>query len=282
MTKYLQQLVLIAALALCGLMSTTPPAMANITITPTRVVFEGRDRFADVFLVNTGSAQKTYEMSWEFYEMQEEGTAYKSVESSVTDFDLSKHVVFTPRRVTLAPGAKQRVRLALRRPPGDIPDGDYRAHLTFGGVKTPPPPGDDQENESGQQRASASVSINVGYSIPVIFRAGEPNEGATIQSLQLKKNRNGGLTAVIDVHRAEGPYSVMGHLFIYHVTTDGREDFVGEIGNAHIFPEVNRRVFEFPLQKEGIRDGAIKIVLKHYEKERNYVYDEKIFPVQGR
>ncbi|MCB9982585.1 MAG: molecular chaperone [Rhodospirillales bacterium] len=249
-------------------------AKADLTITPTRIVFEDRDRFKEVTLVNSGKETKTYDVSWQFYKMLEDGpSAMELVEGPLTDFDLSQYIVFTPRRMTLAPGATQKIRLALRRP-AEIADGEYRAHLRFRGERNEEKIS--QSKSSGTQ--SAAVKVNVSYSIPVIFRAGTPNVSAKIENVTFQRNPNNDmLEAVVTITKSPEPYGVLGHMYIY----DQTNKVIGEIGNAHIFPEISKRVIRVPLIDESnLKGGNIRIVLGHYSKDENLTYDERTIPVQ--
>ena len=257
------------------------PVSADMLITPTRIVFEGRDRFGVVTLVNPGDKATTYEMGWRYFKMQESGNPYVAVGQPVTEFDLSKHVVFSPRRVTLEPGAKQKIRLALRRP-AEIPDGDYHVHLGFFVVpEAPEVPIVNNDDTFGPKQPQANVKVNVSYTIPVVLRSGEVGVTSSIEDIELKRNpRNGFLTVVVPVTRGGGSHSVLGHLMVYHVDENGREERVGEISNAHIFPEVDRRLFDVQLIKD-IKSGSLRIVMFDYKFDRNrtdnYIYTERTF-----
>ena len=247
-------------------------AYADLTITPTRVVFEDGDRFSHVTLVNSTQRTNTYEIKWQYFKMREGGgAAYEAVEASVTDFDLAQHVVYTPRRVTIAPSGKQKVRLALRRP-AEVPPGEYRAHLTFSSV-----PDDLSDEDSKSEKMSVGVRVNVGFSIPIVFQAGKSDVQANIDSVLLERNPDSGmLEAIIKVDRSGGPYGVLGYLYIYNT----KGEVLGEVSNANIFPEVNSRTFRVPLTNEDLSGGSITVSLKHVEKERQYTYAERSFPVQ--
>jgi len=273
MNKKLKICAAFLLMAVCSAVSLVKisPAYADMTITPTRVVFEDRDRFSEVTLINTSDKKKSYEVGWRFFKMVEDRMAYEEVEGSLTEFDVSKYIVFTPRRVTLAPGGKQKIRLALRRP-AEVPAGEYRAHLEFRGLPDVEPP---KEMEPG--KASAMVKINVGYSIPVVFRAGEPDDGAVIENVSFKRNeQNGRLHALVKIVRT-GAYGALGHLYIYN----DKDEVIGEIGNAHIFPEVGTRIFDVPLIDENLSGSNIRVALKHYDQiSGSRVYDEKTIPIQ--
>lgn len=274
--KTLSQIIKVKSLFLFAFFILMPSyALADITITPTRIVFEDRDRFQEVTLVNSGNETKTYDIGWQFYRMiQDREPPYETVEGSITEFDLSQYIVYTPRRVTLSPGGSQKIRMALRRP-ADVQPGEYRAHMTFKALP------DDEPivaSDGNKQIQRAAVKVNVSYSIPVIFRAGEPNVQAAIESVTFQRNKvNGMLEALVKITRAGGPYGILGHLYIY----DPKGEVIGEIGNAHIFPEIQSRTFKVPLiNEENLSGGSIKIELAHYSKSSSKVYAERSFPVQ--
>ena len=259
-------------------------AKADITITPTKVIFEEGDRFKEVTLVNTSNETKTYDMGWQFFRMvggsgTETGATLETIESSLTDFDLSQHMVFTPRRVTLLPGAKQKIRLALRRPAG-VADGEYRAHLQFKALRDDTgPQGVSGDEEDGQAAtSSAAVKINVSYTIPVIFRAGMSTISGKITDVSFSRNAtNNRLEALVTVVRGDDPYGVLGHMYIY----DHTGKVIGEVGNAHVYSEVRDRTFKVPLIDESnLTGGDIRIVLEHYSKDPALRYDERSFPIQ--
>ena len=251
-------------------------------ITPTRVVFEDRDRFSSITIVNTGTKTRTYNIGWIFFKMIEGAGNYENVATPPSDFDLSKHIVYSPRRVTLQPGVSQKVRLALRRP-GEIPDGDYHIHLKFSVDPDAPEDIVDKQSEEiskGGGRSGAAVAINVSYSIPVILIVGKPNVTASIGDLEMRRNKEtGGLHAVFPVERVGGAYSVLGHIYVYHTGADGLEELVGEISNAHIFPEVDVRKFDVALTKE-VTAGKLRIRIEHYNKLKGIIYAERSFSLQ--
>lgn len=258
-------------------------ARADILITPTRVVFGERDNYGLVTLANNGDKVTTYKIGWKFFEMQAEGAAYKPIEISDLDYDVSEYINFSPRQVTLQPGASQKVRLALRRP-SDIPDGDFHVHLGF---STVPDSGLDVSGDGYQSReevAGMSVMVNIGYTIPVVVRSGVVDVSAEIGQIALSRNKiNGLLRVAVPINRAGGAYSVLGHLMVFHVDGSGNETRIGEVSNAHIFPEVDSRTFDVQLTK-NIDGGSLRVVMYDYlydsSSGNNAVYAEKTFPLE--
>lgn len=272
----MKRLVLHSLLFSCafgGLLFDAPrSAEANILITPTRVVFEGRERFEVVTLVNTSAETQAYEMSWVFFEMQSEGKAYKSVKVPPGAVDISDNLVFSPRRVTLEAGAKQKIRLALQRP-SDLPDGDYHVHLKIAQVPK-------VEEKAAEGELVAGLRINLSYTIPVIVRSGDVSVVAEIGDVVLGRNPNTNLLTVDVPIKRSGDYSVLGGVMVYHVDVDGKEELVGEVSNAHIFPEVDSRTISVQLNKE-IVSGSLRVVLLHNnDGDEDFVYSERIFPLQ--
>ena len=261
-------------ITLCAVFFFTKTANATLGITPTLVTFEDGERFEHVTLINNTDETKTYAMSWRFFKMNEEGAPYRPIDESQTEFDVSEAVFFTPRRVTIPPQRAQKIKLALRRPK-EIPPGDYHAHLQFSPV-TEEGGSSSEDSASGEQRASAGVSINVGYSIPVIVRVGSVDQGIDIGQMTLKRNDKGILIATVPLTRKEGPYGAMAHMYLYSVV-DGKEERVGEVSNANIFPEVLKRKIDVPLTKD-LKGGQLKIKLVDPQDE-SVVLDEEVFPL---
>ena len=104
----------LVSLAALPMLTISSPSRANVTITPTLVVIEGRDRYADLNLLNITGVPHTYAIGWRFMKMICEDGVYENAEKSLTDFDLTKNIVFTPKRVTIEGGGMQKIRLGLR------------------------------------------------------------------------------------------------------------------------------------------------------------------------
>lgn len=270
------------------------PARANITITPMAVMIEGRDRYADVNLINTGDEITTYQMGWQFYRMLEGTGNYELVTTPVGDFDLSKHMVFTPRQVTLQPRETQKIRLALRLQGEPPPPGDYRVHLEFKKVKNQAElalqaqqlaakeaaAAADAGKEGEKKRLEVGIGVNVSFSIPVIYRVGDSDVTATIGEVKTQINpKSGKIEAFIPIIRSGGNFGLPGHLIVYYKPAGGEETMVSEVKNANVFPEVNTRVFQRPLNTPTLSGGTLRIVYKDSGKDKNIVFAEKTVPI---
>ncbi len=248
----------------------SPSAKANITITPTIIVIEGRDRYADLYVLNTTNERQSYEIHWKFLQQQENLGNYKNVDKPTTAFDLSKNIIFTPRRISLAPKSGQKVRLGLRLQGTPPPPGDYRAHIellnTSSGRDASP------DVEIGPQEQQLQVNMKVAFSIPVIYRVGNENGGdGVIGNVTTQINpKTNKIEAVIPITRAEGAYGTLGTIAVNY---GGKR--VGQLRNANIFPEIKTRIFHVPLDVQTLSGGSLNIVYSDYDLEKKIIFDEK-------
>lgn len=246
------------------------PAKANITLTPTLVVIEGRQRFADLYVLNTTNERQTYELETKFLKMVEDKGNYTDSDKSLTDFDLTQNVVFTPRRIIIGPKDVQKVRVALRLKGAPPAPGDYRFHLSL--LNKADRSAEAQET-LGKGQAAVSVGMNVAFSIPVVYRVGDINGGGgkigkvTTQINQKTKK----IEVVVPITRTPGPYSALGELLINY---NGQK--VGQIANANIFTEISGRTFKIPLDIQSLAGGNLEIIYRDFNKEKKRVFDTKV------
>lgn len=260
---------LAAVLLFIGLWCTQ--AQAGVTITPNTLIIEGRERYADVTLINTADTPNTYEMGWKFFQQEEDTGRYINLDKPTTDFDLSQNSVFTPRRMTLMPNKAQKIRLALRLKGEPPAPGDYRGHFELREV-TPETP-----QVQPKDKASVGVTIKVGFTIPVIYRVGESDARATIGTVRTQVNKKTGkIETVIPLTKSKSPYGILGNLRIYHSSSD---DAIGSVQNANIFPEITGRTFTVPLRVNELKGGTLRIVYEDRDPEKKHVYAEKTIPI---
>lgn len=146
--------------------------LGNLTVTPTRVVFEGRDRSAVISLVNSGIDTALYRISVINMRMSESGQFERidGDERLPGERFADELFRYAPRQVELAPGGNQNIRLLLRKPAG-LTEGEYRSHLLIQAI---PRKGAGQSVESTTNGEGVSIDLLVipGVSLPVIVRHG--------------------------------------------------------------------------------------------------------------
>jgi hypothetical protein len=207
--------------------------------------------------------------------MQEGTGFYEAVDASVTEWDLTKHLVFTPKRVSLGPSETQKVRLALRLKGEPPAAGDYRGHLEFSQVSKKAQSPEGPLIVDGKEAKSFGVGVNVSFSIPVIYRVGETNAQAKIGDVKTRVNPNSGvIEAIVDVSKNDSPYGILGYVQVFYGDTK-----IGEIRNGNMFPEIKQRKFIIPLTAKNLSGGSLHVVYRHYDLLNKTIFDEKTIQI---
>lgn len=264
--------------ALAGLSLAVPVAgaRADLMIMPIRVVFQARDRTADVTLVNTAEKKETYRLSWMYQKQKEDGSYTQLPGPMDPAYDPGKMIIFSPRQITLDGGEQQRIRLSLRRP-ADLPDGEYHAHLRFqavgdSGVRVSPLP---------KKGVSTQLSIHVGFAIPVVIRQGHYDAAATISNPHfIPATAQSQAELEITLNRT-GHYSTTGILKALWTPPGGNEKQIGVLNNTNIFTEMTHRTAHIKLTENRVVGGTVRVVYLGDGPDKGITYDEKTFPVGG-
>ncbi len=213
-------------------------------VNPTRVVFEGGRRNAQVTLVSTREQTGTYRISLVRMRMTEDG-AIQEIESPLPDEQFADTLVrFSPRQAELAPRVPLTIRLQLRAPAG-LPAGEYRSHLV---VRAVPPPRS-AEADSAEQVSGVRIQITPAYgvAIPVIVRQGATQAAITIAGLELRPPAAGQPQRLALVLQRSGSRSVYGNVAVSYVPKSGRPRVVGRANGVAVYTPNAARRLEVPL-----------------------------------
>ena len=223
------------------------PAIADLMVYPTRIVFEKNQRAAQLELINNGQESATYRISIVNRRMSEIGE-FSPVESPQPgELFAGELLRYSPRQVILAPGAGQTIRISLRKP-ADLPEGEYRSHLQFdrvpqAGGASSLGPADAKPGEVGVQ-----LRALVGVSIPLIVRHGEATADLALSGLQLLKPAAPGqpllLAAVLNRSGGRSAYGDLGATF---TPRGGAPQEVGKAGGVAVYTPNPMRRFKLEL-----------------------------------
>lgn len=235
--RYFGALTILLGLALSSLPARAQGGAGDLLIAPTRIVFEGRQRSAEVTLVNTGAEAATYRVSFINMRMDEEGgTREITAEEALPGEQFSEELIrYSPRQVILEPRVAQTVRMQVRLP-ADLPPGEYRSHLLFRAV--PPaavtPGGPDSPGEATE--LSVQLIPIYGVAIPVIVRHGETTATVTLSALELVESATAeaGPGLRFSIRRA-GNRSVHGDLTATFVPAAGEPVVVGRANGVAVY-----------------------------------------------
>lgn len=241
-----------------------PSSMADLMVTPKRLVLEGTERTAELALMNRSNKQLTYAVSFIEYRMTEDGKLETITEEGRPgEHFCSPFVRFTPRRVILEPHQTQMLRVLVRKPQ-NLPEGEYRSHLAFKVV-----PGTTEATAPG---AAGGKGIQIklipiyGLSIPVIVRNGSLS--CTNRLEQLRYNgASSNKTLSVSLVR-EGTSSCYGDFEVVWKPASGKESVVGRLNGVAVYASNATRTVNIPLSfPEGVASPRGELHVRFVDRE---------------
>ena len=245
--------------------------VGDLLVAPTRLVFEGNSRSAEITLVNVGPAAATYRISLIHLQMNEAGELTE-VEEPPPGMKVADGLLrFSPRQVFLEPNVAQTIRIQLRKP-ADLEPGEYRSHMLFRAVPPPEVMSGDPEAPSGQGISIRLIPI-YGVSIPVIVRHATEDSSARLSDVKVEPPaQNLPAGSVIALLTRTGQESVYGNLKVIHQSPGGEAREVGYIGGIAVYPPVERRAVRVPLRSvEGVDLRSGRLVMTYTGEPPNEV-----------
>ncbi|ANU06741.1 hypothetical protein [Paraurantiacibacter namhicola] len=247
-----------AALAAATLISSfalapSAAAQGDLLIAPTRLVLDGRNG-GEIILSNIGSEDATYRVTLELRRMMPDGSLVEVEEGAENALEISSRdmVRYAPRRVVLPPNQPQAIRVSAR-PSADLPDGEYRVHMSFNAI-----PKAQEVTEAAP--AGGGISINLipiyGITMPIIIRKGQLEVTGSLDNARLT-TIDGNPAFAIDIAR-EGSASLYGDLV---VSKPGVDDPVFAARGLGVYPEITKRqaVFGIPAEMVDTLRGPVRI-----------------------
>ncbi|MFT6100922.1 MAG: P pilus assembly chaperone PapD [Arenicella sp.] len=260
-------------------------ALGDLTVTPTRVIFEGRDRSKTIHLVNRGNVKATYRVEFTQMAMDDDGKMSEIDVAQEGQVFADSMLRYSPRQVEIEPGGSQTIRIMVRKP-RDLAAGEYRSHLVMYAI--PDKAGNSQtlDNLQPLKEQEVGISIDVIYrvSIPVVIRHGDLNAEFSFSSAyHLTEAEN---TELIEVENTEtsdehgsrvsftlerkGTRSVYGDIEVaYQPDTENQWYVVGMVKDFVVYvPNDKRNMSMALIAPEGIDidKGQLKITFSQGEK----------------
>ncbi len=249
----------------------------NLTLTPTRVVFEGRQRSAVITLINRGAEPATYRIFFTNQRMAEDGS-FHDVEEPLPGEQFSEHLIrYSPRQVALEPGAAQAVRLLVRKP-RDLEPGEYRSHLVFRWV----PPADIGADIEAEELQEGELRIRlipvVSLSIPIIVRHTDLSAGLTLSDLALRQPESEDAPPVLFMRfNRSGERSVYGDISVTFTAAGGDKSEIGLVRGLAVYTPNRSRTLELRLRPpEGVRlqRGRLNVVFRESDAQPGAIVAE--------
>ena len=241
---------------------------SDLLIAPTRVVFEGRLRTAEITLVNVGSATATYRISFVHLRMDEQGGTKEIAAAAAEPGErfADELIRYSPRQVTLEPKVAQTVRMQVRKP-ADLEPGEYRSHLLFRAVPSTAP-----DLGTAQDPAAFSVQLTAiyGVSIPIIVRHGDTAAKATLSELEIAPPSGAEATPALRFRIGRtGNQSIYGNLTVTFVPARGKPSVVGLANGVAVYTPNPLRRAVIPLRAPPgvvLKNGRLHLAYTKQEK----------------
>jgi len=242
--------------------STLKGQVGDLMVAPTRLLFFGNRRSAELTLINRGPKAATYRITFVEMDMTEEGGTklHERKEKEILGSDL---VRYSPREVLLEPNVAQAIRLQLRKP-ADLPAGEYRSHLSIFGIPDP-----EEAKAPGEKTKPDKIIVDIravfGVSIPVIIRHGATSATATLEGLHVETPSAPSDSPILTfrIHR-QGNQSVYGDLRATYLPRTGPAEEVGLMKGVGVYLSIPARRVRMELQrqnKQPLGQGRLQLAL---------------------
>lgn len=252
-------------------------ALADLLISPTRVVMSEESRSAEVTLRNTSDGPRTYRLRWVEQKMKENG-AYDRVETEENPSSAAAMIRFSPRQITVGPGENQAVRLSFR-PPSELEEGEYRSHLLFEILPDVSEPTSTMDIETGMEGIEAELNMMMSFSIPVTIRKQVSPPEVSISNVEAIPAEAGSPMRLAVTLERKGEGSSFGAVVVeYQKDANSEVKLLGRRQNVAIFPELDSRHLVIPLRENGIPSGAwVRVAYEGRAEFDGRVWAEKVF-----
>jgi hypothetical protein len=257
----------VGALAASGAQAQRGPG--DLLVAPTRLVFEGRQRTAEITLVNTAATAATYRITLVHLRMDETGGTREIEAGDAEPGELFADdlIRYSPRQVTLDPKVAQTVRLQLRLP-ADLAAGEYRSHLLFRAVPAVEPAA------TAPREPATGLSIQLtpvyGVAIPLIVRHGETSAQAALSGLELVSLAGDGAPPALRCRISRtGTQSLFGNLAVTFVPDRGKPSLLASLNGVAVYMPNLRRAATIPLRLPPgvvLRQGTLHLTYLQKDK----------------
>jgi hypothetical protein len=267
----------------------------NLNITPKRLVLDRGTRVGTVYIFNQGNVATTFEVTFVERVMLPDGQI-KPVSEAASDAAIQPFVqklqsaqpflAATPRRVTLAPGKGQTIRIRSTQPDSNV--GEYRSHLTV--TSLPPREAGLTADQVGAERGnqlSFRITSSFGISIPVILRTAPKDVKGALANVAVSHanlssngyapaNRTPVLT--LDIQRL-GASSLYGNVEVRSGGGKGG-NVIGKARGVGVYPEIAARRLMIPLDRLPSAGENLQITFSDDDSAPGQIIAKTVFHVR--
>jgi hypothetical protein len=232
--------------ALCAGLVTTAHA---VTVSPTALFLDSRNPGGTLTLYNGGTLPEEVEISFSFGYPVTDANGNVTVQfrdtAAAGEPSLVPWLRAFPRRLQLAPGQQQTIRV-MASPPAELAGGEYWGRVMVRARGGQPP----IEQTTGNVRVALDVETEVATA--VLFRKGEVTTGATVRSATARPLA-GRVDVLLDLERT-GNAAFLGRVQARVVGPDGR--VLGQVEDAVALYRQLRWRLSIPAPAAGFPAGS--------------------------
>jgi len=194
--------------ALLGALPPAVPCAAELLVAPTRVNLSATSRSAELVLVNKGVEAAAFRIAIENRRMRPDGSLEAATNPQPDEKFADDKLRFSPRQLTLEPGARQVVRVMADIAP-DLAPGEYRSHLRLMSAPVSAARSLPTAAQAGDNSLSIELIAIRSLTVPIILRVGKLDaavnldaaalNGPASSQLVLKLARTGSRTTYGDI-----------------------------------------------------------------------------------
>lgn len=267
--------LLISLTALCQIAyaqsdqpSITLEGSPGLLLTKTRVELEGRARSDAISISNNGKVPGVYRIELINKRMNEDGSIVAAETAREGELFADEILRIAPRRVTIAPGDTQKIRV-LARKPKNLAEGEYRSHLLISAerIEESVSPFSDKPSDDNNQ-LSIIMQANFSVSIPIIIRHGELSYQSNISDIVIGNPAPNVQDITFIIHR-NGTRSTYGDIQIVHTDIAGKETVLKTMAGLAVYTPTKKRTIRVPLDiPKGFNPKGGTITVTYTEKEK--------------
>jgi len=255
-------------------------AQGDLLITPSRIVFDGKQQKKEINLVNTGKDTAIYSISFVEKKMKEDGSFENTGNEESGLMFAEPYIRVFPRTVTLAPGEAQVIMLQCKRKK-DMLAGEYRSHLYFRAEKDSKPLG--MENTTIDSKLmSVQLTPIYGLTIPVIIRSGKVNGISTLSNLKLGTKKDNEQFLKLTINRT-GNISTYGNITVEFIPASGKPYQVAAVNGVGVYTNINKRNMDIKLDEssgKSLSGGKLKVQYINNVNNKPVLYAESILDIK--
>jgi hypothetical protein len=232
-----------------------------LLVNPKRIVLSDGERGAALDLLNEGDQLVRYQIFFEQKIMTADGAIVDLPEDKQNGVYAKDMIRYSPRRVDIAGGGRQTIRIAARRPK-DLVDGEYLSHLVFKEI----PIKKEREKKDGDETFSVSINPVLKIAIPIIVRKGELSAVAALKSprFDIDDSKNG---SVLFQLVGDGDASLYGDVEVFEIIDGEVRDRVAYSKGVALYTNLEERLVRQRLNKP-LSENASALLVRYDEDEK--------------